>query len=290
MTTDTFYITLPPQHLPALQGWSATPAHLAYRMGHGPRLLRCDGSIPPKGGLMVVDDQGFDGFGPILPFCQELVRECQTRGFSGAFLDFEGRLPPLEQLAARLDELFAQRGWTLFVPEAYGLCAPKALVLIPSALSGGSLEERLREAGERFGRDRLALALQRSAEDFSLPAPTGCGRPLSQQELESLCIRLRPSVFFSHELCARYFTYMTRENGAHFVLFDDPDTLRRKVEVARSLGIHTFLAPWAEVSDCAEQLGLRRLPVQSPQRAAERRPRSSYPVSPDSSPQKSNKM
>ena len=39
---------------------------------------------------------------------------------------------------------------------------------------------------------------------------------------------------------------------------DDEDTLRCKLEVARSLSIHTFLAPWAEVADCAAGLGIRR--------------------------------
>ena len=74
--------------------------------------------------------------------------------------------------------------------------------------------------------------------------------------------RLSPAVFFSGELCARYFTYMGRDNGAHFVLFDDGDTLRRKVEVARRLGIHTFLAPWAEIGPYAAQLGVQRKPEQ----------------------------
>ena len=178
--------------------------------------------------------------------------------FSGAVLDFEGRLPPLEQIAARLDEQFARRGWSLFVTERYGPHAPHARVMIPSALSGGSLRRRLEEALERFGGGRLALALERVAEDFFLPSPTGSGQPLSQEELSARMEQLRPSVFFSGELCARYFTYMSRESGAHFVLFDDGDTLRRKLEVARSLGIHTFLLPWQEAAPHLEQLGVKR--------------------------------
>ena len=70
--------------------------------------------------------------------------------------------------------------------------------------------------------------------------------------------RLRPSIFFSNELCARYFTYMSKETGAHFVLFDDGETLRRKMEVARRLGIRVFLAPWAQVEEFAALLGLSR--------------------------------
>ena len=257
MTQDTFIIMLPPRQLPALQGWRVTPAHLAYRLGPGPHLFRAD-STTPRGGLMVVDDRDFDSLGSTAPLCQEILRECQVRGFSGAILDFESRLPPLEQIAAALDESFTRRGWSLYVPERYASRAPHARVMIPSALSGGSLQRRLEEALERFGESRVVLALEKRAEDFFLPSPTGSGQPLTPKQLEELVSRLSPSVFFSGELCARYFTYMSRENGAHFVLFDDGDTLRHKTEVARRLGIRTFLAPWAEIGPYAAQAGIQR--------------------------------
>ena len=259
MTKDTFLVTVPPQQLRALRGWNVTPAHLAYRIGRGPHLFRSGGEAPLRGGVMVVDNQGFDGLGSIAPLCQEILRECQARGFSGCILDFEGRLPPLEQIAAQLDQSFAQRGLTLYVPEPYGPCTRQARVMISSALSGGSLSLRLEEAVERFGRDRTVLALERVAEDFYLPSPSGSGTPLSREELQSRLERMRPSVFFSRELCARYFTYMSRETGAHFVLFDDGDTLGRKREVARQAGIDTFLIPWAEAESCTQQLGIQRL-------------------------------
>jgi len=250
---DTFLITVPPGQLRELQGWDAVPAHLAYRAGRGPHLFRAGGSPPPQGGLMVLGSQGFDGGGNCQPFCQEVVRECLARRFSGAVLDFEGLSPLWELIAGQLDESFARRGWTLYVPECCGARADRAKVMIPSALSGGSLERRLEEAAERFG-GRVALALQVSAEDFFLPSPTGSGLPLSREELRALMERLRPPVFFSADLCARYFTYMDREGGAHFVLFDDGDTLRRKVETARRVGISTFLASWQELAPYAGEL------------------------------------
>ena len=261
MAKDTFLITIPPGQLRALQGWDVVPAHLAYCLGQGGHLLRAQDTPALKGGWMVVSDRNFDGLGPVPPLCQEIFREVQSRCFSGAVLDFERRLPPLERLAAQLDEGFARRGWPLYVPEAYGPCAPRAGVVISSALSGGTLEGRLREAGERFGRDRIVLALEKSAEDFRLPSPTGCGTPLSRQELEGRMARLRPSVFFSRELCARYFTYMSREGGAHFVLFDDGDTLRHKLELARRAGVSTFLLPWTLLEEHGTQLGIHRSPA-----------------------------
>lgn len=257
---DTFIIMLTPRQLPALQPWRATPAVLAYRLGPGPHLFRADNALLPRGGLMVIDDREFDGLGQTGPLCQEILRECQARGFVGAILDFEGRLPPLAQITSQLNEPFAKRDWSLFVPETYAQSAPHAKVMISSALSGGSLQLRLEEAVERFGHGRVALALEKTAEDFYLPSPTGSGHPLSPAQLQSLKARLSPSIFFSSDLCARYFTYMSQDSGAHFVLFDDEDTLRRKVEVARRAGIHTFLAPWAEISSCASHIGLQRFP------------------------------
>lgn len=263
MAKDTFLITVPPGQFRALQGWDAVPACLAYCLGQGGHLLRAQDAPSLKGGWMVIGDRNFDGFAPLSSLCQEIFREMQGRNFSGLILDFERRLPPLEQLTSRLDEIFTHRGWPLYVPEAYGLCTTKAGVVISSALSGGTLEGRLREAGERFGRDRVVLALEKSAEDFRLPSPTGCGTPLSRRDLETRMARLRPSVFFSRELCARYFTYMDREDGAHFVLFDDGDTLRQKVELARRAGVDTFLLPLNTLEEHGAQLGIRRLPQSS---------------------------
>ena len=259
MTQDTFLIALPPQQLRALQGWDAVPAYLSYRAGPGSRLLRSGSPAPRPGGLMVVDDQGYDGLGNLLPFCRDVLREVQMRGFSGVVLDFDRRLPPLEQIAVRLEEGLSRRKAVLYVPETYGTLALRAKVLISSALSGGSLAQRLEEAGEQFGRDRVVLAVEPVREDFPLPCPTGCGDPLSREGLAELMDRRRPSVFFSRELCARYFTYMDREAGAHFVLFDDGETIAHKLEVARKAGINTVLLPLAEVQPHLGRLGVRKL-------------------------------
>ena len=266
---DTFLLTLTPRQLPALRGWRAVPALLAYRLGPGPHLLRAQGASPPRGAVMVVTDQGYDGLGPTGPLCWEILRECQARELRGTVLDFDHRLPPLEAACTQLDDLFARRGLALYVPEGYAPAAPHSRVMIPSALSGGSLALRLEEAGERYGPERLALALELRREDFPLPAPSGAGQPLTGAELEALRARLVPSVFFSGELCARYFTYADGEGTPHFVLFDDEDTLARKVEVARRAGIRTFLAPWSQVAPFAGRLGIPRL--QDPEAGGKRR-------------------
>ena len=39
---------------------------------------------------------------------------------------------------------------------------------------------------------------------------------------------------------------------------DDEDTLCRKVETARRVGVRHFLAPWAEIEGCAARMGVGR--------------------------------
>ena len=55
------------------------------------------------------------------------------------------------------------------------------------------------------------------------------------------------------------------------------DTLRRKLDVARQLNIHTFLAPWAEVSAYAARVKYRA--HSSPEKKTEGLSRSISPVS-----------
>ena len=90
-------------------------------------------------------------------------------------------------------------------------------------------------------------ALERVAEDFLPPARTGSGTPLSPQALQQLRERIRPSVYWSPELCARYFTYFQPGGTAHFVLFDDGETLRAKLRLAGEVGIRQCLAAWDDL-------------------------------------------
>ena len=63
----------------------------------------------------------------------------------------------------------------------------------------------------------------------------------------------RRAVFFSEALCARYFTYRIGSE-THFVLFDDAGTLRRKAELAATLGIENAFFMLPEVSDLLDEL------------------------------------
>lgn len=244
--------------LPAGRGsrgdrWGLTPAHMAYRVGPGPRLMGSRLSPDLRGGYMQVGCAGLEGEGDPAPCARQILLECRRRGFRGVVCDFEG-LPGgcLGRLVELLDRSCPHYGWTLYVPESWAPFTKAARILVPSAVTGGSLERRLRQAAARYGPDRTALAVEWVREDFLLPAG-GRGEPISREALEGQMGRLEPSVFFDRGLCAHYYTYMRRAE-AHFVLFDSPRSVREKLAAADRAGLCAAILPGPEAEDCLEEI------------------------------------
>lgn len=231
----------------APEGLALTCAHMAYRVGPGPVLLGLPLPEGPLGGLMLLDCAGFDGSGDPSACCGRILEECRRRAFQGIVCDFDG--PPtgcLGQLVSMLDRCCAGEGWALYVPESCAPFAPDARVLIPSAVTSGTLERRLRAAQERYGAGRAALAVEWLREDLPLPAG-GRGEPIAQAALDEQLRRLQPAVFFDKGLCAHYFTYMVKPGQAHFVLFDTARSVHAKVLLARRLSLPAVLMAEPEV-------------------------------------------
>lgn len=239
--------TAPPTHYGLLS------AHMAYRIGNGPILLGIRLPDDLQGGLMLLDCVGFDGMGDPLPCCSQILGECRRRNYRGIVCDFEGPATNcLGELLSVLDQYCAKEGWALYVPEQLASHAPAARVLIPSGVTSGTLERRLRIAKERYGHARPVLAVEWLRQDLPLPTE-GKGEPLTQLALESQMRRLEPAVFFDRGLCAHYYTYMNGSQ-AHFVVFDTPRSIRAKIAIAEQMGLPAVLmaAPemdgrWAEI-------------------------------------------
>ena len=221
------YLAVTPAEAQEASRFRCSLAHVAYCIGPDSTLLRQNLLLQTRGGLLSVTDRGAPFIASPERLSAAALRECGRRSYGGVLLDFEqppapDRLAFAETLARRLSPR------PVYVPESYA-AASGAIPLICTAISGGNFVQRLQEAAA--GRDRaggLALDVQRLRMDFTLPAQSGEGRPLSGRELQDLLDRESPSVFFSQDLCARYFTY-ARDGETHFVLFDDADTLSQKL-------------------------------------------------------------
>ena len=92
-------LTAPPGDCRAALRFGLPVAHAAYRVGGGPHLFRANLPMPVRGGLMAVDCTGFDGRGESGPFCQEVLRECAARGYTGVVCDFDRHFPVLARAA-----------------------------------------------------------------------------------------------------------------------------------------------------------------------------------------------
>lgn len=242
------YLAVTPDKLREAARYTDRLAHVAYRIDGGGRLSRHNLLVRTRGGLMVLGDQDGGAVREAAPLCREVWQECGNRGFSGVVADFEeGYSPEKAGFLNALARVLSRNNRRLFVPEAYGKAVPQAAVLVCTALSGGTLRRRLDEALQAFGSRRLALDLQRLRMRFPLPCPSGEGEPLGREELSRLLTR-EPSVFYSSDLGAKYFT--CNQNGrTQFVLFDDAQTLLTKIRMGRERGIQMGLLMYPEVED-----------------------------------------
>lgn len=225
----------------------------SYRIGAGSVLLRGNLPLQTRGGLLCASDREGAEIADPGALCAAFLRECGRRGYRGAVLDFERPpTPDRRAFAAALAPRMRETGRILYVPAAYAEGIPEAVSLLNTAVSGGNYQEYVEEEiRRRGGGDRVALDVQRLRMDFRLPAPSGEGETLDAASLDAL--REGKSVFFSPDLCARYFT-CTKDGAAHFVLFDDAGTLNRKLHIGASLGIQTAFLLWQETADLAGQI------------------------------------
>lgn len=248
------YLAVTPGQFQEAARYSRNLAHVAYRVGDGSTLLRRSVLMQTRGGLLAITDQEASFIEDPEKLSAAVIRECGRRGFTGVLLDFQNRTDDRLAFAKQLCPALTRTRRTLYVPESYGPAVLGAVVLICTSLSGGDFSQRLREsASAAGGAGRLALDVQRLRMDFTLPARTGEGTPLTLEEFQSLMERESPSVFFSQELCARYFTYV-RDGETHFVLFDDAGTIRKKLQTGAALGYSAAFLMFPEVRDLLGEL------------------------------------
>ena len=250
------YLAATPDRLALCQPHTPYLAHMAYRIGEDGTLQAQPMPLSLRGGLMMLSLAG-NPPGESEPLCRSLLQICLQRKFAGIVLDDDRHSAsgPRLAFAAKLERMLLPYHRRLIVPRSYAGAVEQSAILVCTALSGGSLHQVLEEACTQYGAERIVLDLQRLSMGFSLPCPSGEGQWMTLQELrETMSGR---AVFFSEELCARYFT-VHRGGRTRFILFDDADTLRRKWQLGQQLGIGDALVMLPEAENLLEELFRRK--------------------------------
>ncbi|MCI8880361.1 MAG: hypothetical protein HFH27_09590 [Clostridiaceae bacterium] len=169
--------------------------------------------------------------------CSDLLAEVEALGCPGVFLDLERGYPVLREFVKLADERLHAEGVPLYVPERCGEGLRHAVVVCEGAVSGGSFDRRFADLLEGYGEGRVAAVLQPVCTGFELPSQDADGAALTLGELEALRARHGAQVYFSKELCAKYFTFMDEHSQGHFVLFDDRSTVQEKYRRLTAMGV-----------------------------------------------------
>ena len=164
------YLTVRPEDVREAAPYRRELAHAAYHIGEESALLRRNLLVQTSGGLLVLSDRGAPPVEDPEGLAGALLRECGRRSYSGIVLDFE--MPPrrdLSDLAAALGRSCAAGHRPLYLPEAYAKLTAHRIVIINTAVSGGSFEEHLREVISLYGGSQhIALDVQLLRMCFSL--------------------------------------------------------------------------------------------------------------------------
>ena len=175
------YLAAAPCCLGNAARWGLPLLHAAYSVEES-RLTSLTLPAHVQGGLLLLTGPE----NPAVPqpdtLARDILRECLRRRYTGVVI--EPQLPAAALSA--LAELCRRYGRALYVAEPCGHMVPDARVVVSTALSGGTLRQRLRDACRRFEARRLALDLACVRMDFSLPAPYGTGTALTPQQLTEL--------------------------------------------------------------------------------------------------------
>jgi hypothetical protein len=174
-----------------------------------------------------------------------ILRECLNHRYWGVIADFEPPCPFAETLLPHLFSELKRHRLSFYVSEWASAFVKDCNVILSTAVTGGTLRQRLQEASHAFGSDHIVLDLEMLSHDFLLPASGGHGRKIPRKTVKELSDLNHVKPQFSAELCCNYFTYRNQQ-GLHFVLYDDAESVAKKTELCMNMGIFTAIVLYPE--------------------------------------------
>ncbi len=213
-------------------------AHLLYRLCDS-RLLSKVLPINLRGGVMVIGKVSGSLNSSAI---SHILNECLRREFEGLLI----ALPPIPDeesvlFARELSSAFFKKNIPLYMPVTYSDCGVSSY-LIPGICHSGSFSDYLTD----MVKNHKSLSLELSLSAFEVGINDNKVLPITQEKLSELIVLSNSMTFYSSSLCTNYFTYKDK-----FIMFDTPDTLKIKRDVAEKCGISAcfyFISPKNETA------------------------------------------
>lgn len=229
------YLSVSAEEAPRARAAGFPAAQYGCRLSAAsPALLAPD---PPGGAstLLLLRDETAPSYEPDEAIARMLA--AYVRGSYAGLVCNWPDMPFFRTLSGLLDEACAIEHIPLWLPESCADASLDALALIGSDTSRGFFKSRMAEAAARFPK-RCILFLRPLRAIFRLPCPDG-GEALDADAARSL--QGGASVFFSDDLLCKYFEV---EGEDALVLYDDRETVQKKLEAAEAAGFVAALAPF----------------------------------------------
>lgn len=159
---------------------------------------------------------------------KDIEYEYIQKGFEGIFVDASNAQS--SAFIYELDKLCYKRKIELYVPLEYEKSAENAKLVFKTEITGGDLSNILQYKKMQFG-ERLVTLVRKIQREFSIPNQND-----TYIDVEKLDTTGR-NVFFSENLYTNYFTYMKNENTCVFTMFDDENSIEKKIELCKRCSI-----------------------------------------------------
>jgi len=227
--------------------------HLIYRIGEGGVLQRAQTFVAQKRSLMGLYDGGGLATCDTEKLCRDISSEITRRGYNGVVLDFQDCGSDCYDKIEYICLGLSQRKIQFFLPIELAGISKDGKIIVPSSVSGGSINEMLSGLCDRYTPSRLCIELIRAQNDFTMPSYKPEGAFLAYEDFQSIIAEHSPTPFFSEHLGCKYFTY--RKSGeTHFVLYDDTDTAVHKLKLAHQMGLYGAFLLYSEWGEDAKKI------------------------------------
>ncbi|NLL39066.1 MAG: hypothetical protein GX254_05725 [Clostridiales bacterium] len=239
-------LATPPENCKNALLWGIPLAHMAYKTC-GAYLYRAKLPDALRRGLMLITNMKASETRDTERLKRHILSECANRSYSGVIADFEPPCPFAGNLLSALNTELKRHRLAFYVSEWAAGFVNECKVILTTAVTGGTLLQRLKDCAQKYSRGNIILDLEILSHDFLLPAHTGHGQRITHKRINELIEYTGAKPQFSEELCCHYFTYKSRQ-GLHFVLYDDSYSVYKKIELAQKLGIEKAILFYPEVN------------------------------------------